>query len=174
MSKIRAFFSLLEAVAVTAVLATIAPIYAQGEKTIAPEKLSNAVTASFHKAYPNATVRGASVERENGKTYYEIESTDSTVKRDLLYTADGTCVEIEETIDATTLPRAVSGSLHKEFPEAKILRAESITKGQALQYEVVVQSGERKWEVVFDPNGIIVEKQKQKAKADEGKEKDED
>jgi hypothetical protein len=137
---------------------------AQGEKKLAVKDLPAAVTASFHKAYPHAKIMGASAEQEDGKTYYEVESVDGKVKRDLLYAVDGTCVEIEESIAAKALPGPVSKSLKQEFPKGKILKAEKVTKDQTLKYELVVQSGKDQWEVAFDTAGKVVEKTKKEKK----------
>jgi uncharacterized membrane protein YkoI len=155
------------AAALVAVIVVYLPTVAkaQGEKTLAVKDLPAAVTASFHKAYPHAKIRGASTEQENGKTYYEVESVDGKVKRDLLYLVDGTCVEIEETIAARALPAAVSKSLMQEFPKAKILKAEKKTKDQTLTYELAIQSGKDRWEVAFDPAGKVVEKTKKEKKS---------
>ncbi len=38
--------------------------------------LPKEVFNSFQKSYPNATIKGASMENEEGKIYYEIESVD--------------------------------------------------------------------------------------------------
>jgi uncharacterized membrane protein YkoI len=167
------FLSFLNAALIAMMVAYVpTAAKAQGEKKIAVKDLPAAVSAAFHKAYPHAKIRGASTEQENGTTYYEVESVDGKVKRDLLYTVDGTCVEIEETIAARALPDAVSKSLKREFPEGKILKAERKTEHQTLTYELAVQSGKDRWEVVFDPAGKVVEKSKRKGK--EAKEGDED
>ena len=91
--------------------------------------LPNAVLSAFKAAYPNAVIRGTSKETEKGTTYYEVESVDGKLNRDLLYTADGKVVEIEESIAATDLPTAVQKTLAKDYPGAKVLKAERMTKG---------------------------------------------
>jgi hypothetical protein len=162
------------AAALMAAIVVYAPTAAraQGEKKLAIKHLPAAVTASFHKAYPHAKIRGASTEQEHGTRYFEIESVDGKVNRDLLYTPDGTCVEVEEAIAARALPAAVSTALKQEFPKGKILKAERRTEHQTLTYELAVQSGKDRWEVVFDPAGKVVEKSKRKGK--EAKKGDED
>ncbi len=67
------------------------------EKKIDKNDLPKAVLNAFQKRYPNAAIKGTSIEKENGKTYYEIESIDGTRRRDLLYTKSGKVAEIEET-----------------------------------------------------------------------------
>lgn len=51
-----------------------------------------AIEAAFKKAYPNATVKAVSKEKEDGKVQYEVESMDGTQARDVIYLADGTLV----------------------------------------------------------------------------------
>ena len=141
---------------------------AQGEKRISAKRLPSAVQAAFHKSYPAATIKGASSEVENGKTLYEIESVDGKTNRDLLYTGDGLCVEIEETISISALPDAVSKALMKEAGRAKVQKAEKLTKGETIQYEFVIGSGKVKREVVIEPGGKIVKGAKAEETEKEG------
>jgi len=128
------------------------------EKKIKPKNLPAAVKSAFKNEYPNAKIIGASTEKEKGRRYYEIESKDGTVGRDLLYTADGKVTEIEETIPASALPSEVMNSLSKEYPKATIQKAEKLTKGSELTYELKVKIGKKTKEIVFDPAGKIVPK----------------
>jgi hypothetical protein len=132
------------------------------------------VTAAFQKAYPNAKIKGTSKEVENGKTLYEVESVDGKINRDLLYNADGTCAEIEESVPVKALPSDVAASLKKNFPKGKVLKSEKLTKGETIQYELLVKSGKEQHEVVFDPQGAIVKDTKKTPKAKEGKEEKEE
>ncbi len=143
---------------------------AQGEQKIKSKDLPAAVTASFQKAYPNAKIKGTSKEVENGKTQFEVESIEGKINRDLLYAADGTCIEIEETIPVKALPKEVADALIKGFPKGKVLKAEKLTKGETVQYEMVIQSGKEKHEVVFDAKGAIMKDTKKTSKSKEGKE----
>ena len=150
------------------------PANAQGEQKIKAKDLPAAVTAAFQKAYPNAKIKGTSKEVENGKTLYEVESVDGKINRDLLYAADGTCTEIEEAVPLKALPDAVSKSLKKEYPKGKVLKSEKLTKGDTIQYELVIQSGKEKHEVVFDGTGKVVKDTKVVPKAKGGKEEKEE
>lgn len=159
----------------TAILILVAPTVANGQakKKFTAKDLPANVTAAFQKQYPSATIRGAGKETEQGKTLYEVESVDGKVNRDLLYTADGTCVEIEETIALSSLPDAVSNSLKKEFPKGKVLKTEKLTKGETVQYELLIQTGKTKSEVVFDDAGKVIKNSKVGSK-EEKEEKEED
>jgi hypothetical protein len=146
---------------------------AQGEQKIKAKNLPAAVTAAFQKAYPNAKIKGTSKEVENGKTMYEVESVDGKTNRDLLYNEDGTCEEIEETLPVKALPSEVADAMKKNFPKGKVLKSEKLTKGETIQYEMVIKSGKEQHEVVFDTKGAIVKDTKKAPKAKEGKEENE-
>jgi hypothetical protein len=128
------------------------------EKTVDLKILPAAVLSAFKAAYPNAVIKGTSKETEKGVTYYEIESVDGILNRDLLYTADGKAAEIEEAIAASDLPGAVQQTLTKEYPGAKVLKAEKVTKGDQKLFELKIQVKEKKMGLTIDPNGKIIEK----------------
>jgi hypothetical protein len=144
-----------------------------GEKKIAKKNLPAPVMAAFQKAYPKATIKGASTEAEEGKTYYEIESLDGKVKRDLLYLADGTVAEIEETVAPADLPPPVKAAVTDKYPKGKISKAEMVTRGAVVAYDVVVKSGKTTVEMSIDPAGKVL-KEKKAAVKKEGKEEKEE
>ena len=143
------------------------------EKKIDKKDLPKAVVESFHKSYPNAEIKGASTEKENGKTYYEIESMDGTQGRDLLYTKDGKIAEIEETLAAEHVPDFVKNSLMKKYPKSTIHKVEKLTKGKKISFEAVVEHDGKKSEVVLDSKGKI-QKMKKENEEKEGKESKEE
>jgi uncharacterized membrane protein YkoI len=118
--------------------------------------LPAAVLNAFKAAYPKAVIKGASKETENGVTLYEVESVDGTINRDLLYTADGKATEIEESTAPENLPVPVKQTVAKEYPGAKILKAEILTKGGAKLFELSLQVREKSVSVTIDPRGKIV------------------
>jgi hypothetical protein len=126
-----------------------------GEKKIAKKGLPAPVLAAFRKAYPKATIKGASIEVEEGKTYYEIESLDGKVKRDLLYLADGTVAEIEENVAPDDLPPPVKAAVIDKYPKGNIEKSEKVTRGAVVVYDVVVKSGKTTVEMSIDPTGKV-------------------
>jgi uncharacterized membrane protein YkoI len=119
--------------------------------------LPPAVLEAFQTAYPHAVIRGASKETEKGVTYYEVESVDGKMNRDLLYTADGKVVEVEEAIAPGALPAAVTQALAKAYPGYKILKAEDLVKGGQKYFELRIQVKDKKIGVTIDPSGKIIE-----------------
>jgi uncharacterized membrane protein YkoI len=137
------------------ILATSFSISAQ-EAKIREKDVPPAVIAAFKSAYPNATVSGYAKEKENGKTFYEIESKDGSTKRDLLYNADGTVAEIEETIAATDLPAAAQQLIHSKYPRAVVTSAEKTTQGSKIEYEVSARQGKQRISLTFDVDGKVL------------------
>ena len=136
------------------------------ELKITKKELPPAVLKAFSAAYPKATIKGLSSEKEDGKTYFEIESLDGKTKRDLLYEPDGSLVEIEEVVAAHELPEPVKATIKKEFPAGKIALAERTTKGKVVTYELRVTSGKRKVTLSLDPDGKVVSDAKKEEKED--------
>jgi hypothetical protein len=119
--------------------------------------LPPAVLNAFKAAYPKAVIRGASQETEKGVTYFEVESVDGNMNRDLLYTAEGKAVEVEEAIAPGALPAAVLKALDKAYPGCKILKAEDMTKDGQKLFELRIQVDGKKMGVTLDPSGKIIE-----------------
>jgi uncharacterized membrane protein YkoI len=120
--------------------------------------LPPAVLHAFKTAYPNAVIKGTSKETEKGVTYYEVESVDGRLNRDLLYSADGRAVEVEEAVSPGDLPAAVQQTLTKTYPGAKVLKAEKLIKGNQKLYELMIQGQGKPMGVTIDPTGKIIEK----------------
>ena len=118
--------------------------------------LPPAVLKAFKAAYPNAVIKGASKEVEKGVTQYEVESVDGNLNRDLLYLADGTVIEIEETIAPENLPVPVKQTLAKDYAGAKVLKAEILTKDTGKTYELSLLLNGKKMGVTIDPQGKVV------------------
>ncbi len=146
------------------------------EKKVDKKDLPEAVLTSFHKSYPKADIRGTSIEKEDGKTYYEIESMEGSQRRDLLYTKDGKVAEIEEAMASNNVPDFVKSSVMKKYPDGEISKAEKVTSGKKTNYEIVVKQGNKRHEVVLDSKGNIqkMEKMKKENEEKEGKENSKD
>ncbi len=102
-------------------------------------KLPAAVDAAFKKAYPNATIKNASSEKENGKLQWEVESMDGATRRDLIYLPDGTLVLFEEVITAADVPAPVLAALKARYPTATVTTYEKITTGTKISYEMALK-----------------------------------
>lgn len=128
------------------------------EKKITRKQVPAPVLSAFEKAYPHTLVKGYAMEKKNGGTYYEVESVEGTTHRDVLYTASGTVAEMEETMNADQLPKAVSEALGKGYPGKNIGRIERTMRDGKTKYEVVIQEGKKKHEVIYDEDGKVLTK----------------
>ena len=128
------------------------------ESKIKEKDVPPVVVAAFKSAYPNATVRGYAKETERGKTFYEIESKDGATMRDLLYNPDGTAAVIEETIAASDLPAEAQQTIKSKYPRGVVSRAEKVTEGDTIKYEVSIRNGKRRTGLGFDADGKLLKK----------------
>ena len=125
------------------------------DKRITKKEVPPAVLKAFSDSYPKAIVNGFGKETEHGKMYYELETVDGTLKRDLLYKADGTVAEIEETLTPQSIPETIDSAILKEMPKAIIIRGEKTISGGLVSFEVVVTSGKEKVRIVLNADGEI-------------------
>ncbi len=129
------------------------------EQSIGKKNVPKAVVETFRKSYPNATIKGYAKEVDEGKTVYEIESTEGNVHRDVTYAADGILQTIEESLPFSDLPEPVRNTITKEYPKGKISISEKVIKGSTTQFEVLVKSTGRKYELVLNGDGTLVKKE---------------
>jgi hypothetical protein len=131
-------------------------VNAQKEGNAKSVEAPKAILSAFQKAYPKAEIKNVSKEVKEGVTYYEVESVDGGNRRDLLYKEDGTVFEIEEGLSAEAIPANIKKSLDTKFPEGEIRKAEKITKGGSVQFEILMENQEENLEVVIDASGKII------------------
>jgi hypothetical protein len=130
---------------------------AQEEKEMTQKDLPPAVLQAFEKAFPKAVITGVGREEIMG---FEIESKDGNIQRNLVYLPDGNLFETEEACDAKALPDAIQKTIAKAYPKGEIEKAEKITRGSVVEYEVEIEAGEQENEVVLDPAGMVIKADK--------------
>ena len=130
------------------------------EKKITEESVPAAVIKAFKASYPTATIKGFAREKEDGKVFYEIESQDGGIARDILYNSDGSVAEIEETVAVSDLPVAVREAVQSKCPGAVVARVEKITQGDKVGYEVIARKGKKRMALEFDADGNLKTKTK--------------
>lgn len=144
-----------------ALLATAA-LAQETERHVTAKDVPAAVIENFKRAYPKAIIHGYASETEDGKQYYEIESREGGVRRDVLYNPDGTIAEIEESIETSALPAAALQALKQKHPRAVITLAEKKTiDGKIVSYEIAARQGRRRFKMEFDADGNVLPAEKQ-------------
>lgn len=125
------------------------------EQKISANNVPPAVINAFKSSYPDATIKGFAREKKNGKVFYEIESKDGDVGRDVLYNSDGSVAEIEETVATSDLPAAIRESINSKYPNAVITKAEKTIQGEKVGYEVIARQGKKRISLEFDADGNV-------------------
>ena len=144
-----------------------------GDKKITKKDVPAAALKAFEAAFPKVTVNAYLTEVEDGKTFFEFETVEGTIKRDILYTADGTLVEVEEKLTTENIPAEIVKAVTTDMPKAKIVRGEKTTKGSEVTYEVKIKAGKKTGKVILSADGKIIKKEMKKAKKEKKEEKEE-
>jgi uncharacterized membrane protein YkoI len=97
-----------------------------------------------------AKIVGLATEVAGGKTMYEVETTVSGHRRDLLLDASGRIVEAEEETSIDAVPAAVKTAFEAR---GKVSKVETVTKGTTVTYEAVVEKNGKKTEVAVNAAG---------------------
>jgi uncharacterized membrane protein YkoI len=160
--------------AVTVAMAFSVPAARAAEEKVPLDKLPKPVTAAVKAKFPDAELKGAEKEEADGKTIYEVSLKSKGSDYDVSLTPEGQIIEIEKTIAAKDLPAAVVKGLDQKYPKATIKLAEEISKDNKTNYEVIIETADKKkLEVVLDPTGKIL-KEEDKSKDDEAAEGEEE
>jgi len=150
------------------VLLVAAFAFAEDQETkIHKKDLPSAVLKSFEREFPMAKITGASHEIEDSVEYYEIESKEGGVKRDVLYKPNGDLVVVEEVIRPGHLPTVVKDGVMKAYPKGNIKSAEKITRAGSSSYEVVLKDGKRSYELAVAADGRITETEEKTGKGND-------
>ncbi len=158
----RARIAAVSTIATLATFATVAALAfvlalpaAAADKKIEKKDVPAPVLAAFEKAWPTAKAVAYAQETEKGKTFYEIESKDGEMNRDILFSANGSIVEVEETVKEADLPAPVLATVKKMGTGVSIRKAEKETKGAVVTYSIKLKGAKVK-EVSLDASGAPV------------------
>jgi hypothetical protein len=141
--------------AIAVVIIMLFPILANAqERSIKRSDLPPTVENTVIKQSDGATIRGFSQEKENGQVFYEAELTVNGHSKDILMSADGEVVEVEEQAAIASLPPAVLDGLHVKARNGKLIKVETLTKkGRLVAYEAQVLTNGKKSEIQVGPDG---------------------
>jgi hypothetical protein len=137
----------------------LSPTYGQ-EQSLKKKNVPKPILEAFTKAYPKATIKGFAKEKDKGVMEYEVESVEGMIHRDISYKADGTVIVVEESMAFNDLPEVVRNAVSKDYPKWKIIICEKVTKASVVRYELLLKTGGKKMELVYNADGTLVEKEK--------------
>lgn len=121
------------------------------EKKVQSSDLPSAVARTVEAQSHGTTVRGISMEKENGQTFYEAEMTVNGHSKDILIDSNG---EVEEEVPINSLPSQVVAGLQAKAGRGKLVKIESLTKHDKLvAHEAQVLTAGKKSEGQVGPDG---------------------
>jgi uncharacterized membrane protein YkoI len=120
------------------------------EKKVQMTDLPLAVQKAVQEETKGAVLKELAKETDSGKTYYEAETTVNGHARDLLFDTAGKLVEVEEEMAMDAAPAAVQSALKGK---GKVLKLESVKKGETVTYEAHIERNGKKPELALDASG---------------------
>ena len=105
------------------------------EKKIQMTDLPPAVRQAVQEQTKGAQIKGMSMEKENGRMEYEVETVLDSKSRDLTFDANGTLIEVEQEVGIESLPAAARAAIEKRSVGGKIVKVETVTRGSVTTYE---------------------------------------
>lgn len=124
----------------------------EGERRVKESAVPPRALATLKKLARGEKIRQFEEETENGQTYYEGSWKTTGGKVDVLVTAAGDLVEVEETVPQSEVPKPVLEQVRRTAGPGTKLHFEKKT---LTLYEVHYQQGGRQHEVLFSPDGRI-------------------
>jgi Peptidase propeptide and YPEB domain len=141
--------TITRSVKMVAIVSVLLPAFAVAQEQEREKKIQRSALPQA-----GATIKSFSQEEENGQTFYEVELKVNGHSKDVLVDANGSVVEVEESISMESLPPAVRTGLQAKAGEGKIVKVETLTKkGQLVAYEAKVMSNGKKSEIQVAPDG---------------------
>jgi uncharacterized membrane protein YkoI len=124
------------------------------EKPVKMESLPPAVQRTVQEQSKGGTIRGLTMEIDNGKPFYEAELKINGHNKDVLIDSAGAVVEIEEEVSLDSLPAAAKDAIQKHAVKGRIALVESVRKnGSLVAYEAKIKAAGKTSEVRVTPDG---------------------
>jgi uncharacterized membrane protein YkoI len=136
------------------------------EEKVPLDKVPKAVLDAVKKRFPDADVKSAEKETEDGKTVYEIAVKNKGQTIEVTLTPDGEITEIEKQIEDKDLPKVITEALDSKYAKATLKMIEEVIKvkdgKEKLEYYeiLLVTSDDKKLEVSISPEGKILKEEK--------------
>ncbi len=157
-----------------AALLTLAAVARADDKAekLSLDKAPKAVRDAILGRFPGADVTSIEKETEDGKVVYDVELKHQGRKYEMDLHEDGTIFEIEKEVASKDVPPGVNHAVRKMYPNAKITEVMEVNKVSGkketpIHYEVTIESGGKKQELIVSLDGKSV-----KTEAEEKKEKE--
>lgn len=125
------------------------------ETEVSRKDVPPAVLSSFSKDYSTAKVLEWEKEIHGGKLYYEAETVDGKVARNVLYSPDGSTAQVEEKVATKDIPQIVLDAVRQQYPNSNVRSAYKVTHVNVIEYALSM-SGTSPSKLVVSNDGKIV------------------
>ncbi len=136
----------------------VASVAVAAEKPVKAAQVPAAVVKAAAERHPSGKVTGYVEESDAQKKTYEVQLEVAGQKVELIIAPDGTLLEEERVVAATELPadvtRALGASKYAKAKIGRVERVEDLHSGAPLMWEVGVEEGGKRRELVFK-NGVL-------------------
>ena len=137
-------------------MCALLPIALIAETKLSFESLPRSVQAAIKKEVGTAPISSISKEKDEGKVEYEVETTYNGKPRSYSFDANGSLLEIEDTVDLDTIPAAAKATLQKKAAGGSIREVEKVTSHGKVSYEAEITTGAgKKIEVAITAGGAV-------------------
>lgn len=143
----------MKVLASLAVVSFVAAAAGAADKPMKLRDLPAAVQKAIQEETKGAVVKGYAEEKEDGKVFYEVETTRDGRARDILFDPSGALVSVEDEVTLESIPAAARAAIEKAAAGGKIGTVEKVTEGGEVKYEAHVTKGAKKSEVVVTADG---------------------
>jgi hypothetical protein len=123
------------------------------------EDVPPAVRAAADRILPGGTVEDCEKEHVGGVVYWEVSKRIDGRKQEVMLTADGRVHSKEIEIDPATAPQAVVQAAAQAVLNGRFVSIEEIrdAKERLQEYHVKMEREGRKYKLVLDPQGKVLE-----------------
>jgi hypothetical protein len=120
-----------------------------------------AVKTAIEKAFAKSSITRCKAEKEHGHDQFEVKLTKSDGKMaEVDVSPEGKILQVEEKIEVSKLPAAVTKAFAAKYPKAKVDSAEKQTPAEGkVTYELAFAGDKGRKEVTFDEDGKLIEEE---------------
>jgi uncharacterized membrane protein YkoI len=132
------------------VLAWGAPAF---DKDVTISELPPAVRQSVERETRGATIRELSKETENGRVYYEAETSVNGKQREILFDESGKVVKVEQQVALDSIPAGARSAIEQQAAGGQVLGVKAVTRDGKTTYKARVQKAGEKFHLKVTPEG---------------------
>jgi hypothetical protein len=136
---------------------TLASLRADEQK-VAPDRLPEPVVNAIKSKYRGAEILSAEMERENGRTQYEVAVKHNNRTMKVTLTEKGAIVSTATEIAAAQLPQPVVEAIMTRYRGANPARIQEIEENGKTSYAFQFPADRERMTVHFDPTGRPIER----------------